>query len=206
VPGRRNVNVGKYRRVQIGDLVMFSGQNRFFACGTVAYLMRNAELAEALWGRYVEGQTWEYMYVLDEIRPLAVPYAEFNAAVVDDPGNRHQGFRVLGEQKSLALLQHLPLVSERHVPPTSEQQYEDAAAALSGELDRKIEAIRRAEQAYLRRMLFPGPGALCDLCGRRFEIEFLVAAHVSQETRRLQRLREARRQPRGHGRVQVRLR
>ena len=160
VPGKRNVNVGRYRRIQVGDLVMFSGQSRFYACGTVAYLMRNAKLAVALWGYRDDGQTWEYMYVLDEIRPLDVPYAEFNAVVADKPNNPHQGFRPLDEQKSRALLQHLLLASERHVPPISEKQYEDAAAALTGHLDRKIEAIQRTEQAYLRRKLWFAPASL----------------------------------------------
>jgi hypothetical protein len=180
VPGKGNVNVGQYQDVQVGDLVMFGGGNKYFACGTVAYLQRNAALAEALWGRYVEDQTWEYMYVLDEIRPLDIPYAEFNAVASYDLGAVPQGFRVLGEQKSLAILQHFPLLSERHVPPASEQEYEDALATLTGDLDRTVEASQRAEQAYLRRALFSGPHARCDLCGRQFEIEFLVAAHIKR--------------------------
>jgi hypothetical protein len=149
--------------------------------------MRNRRLRSAQrragrgpWGRYVHDQTWEYMYALDEIRPLNVPYAEFNAAIDYEPDTPPYGFRVLSEEKNLALLRHLPLASERHVPPTSEKQYEDAAAALTGDLDRKVEAIQRAEQAYLRRMLLPGQDALCDLCGRRFEIELLVAAHIKK--------------------------
>jgi hypothetical protein len=50
VPGRKNVNVGDYHRIQVGDLVMFGGQGKYFACGTVAYLLHSAALAEALWG------------------------------------------------------------------------------------------------------------------------------------------------------------
>ena len=178
VPGKNNVNVGDYHRIQVGDLVIFGGQGRYFACGTVACLLHNAELAEGLWGWYREDQTWEYIYALDEIRSLDIPYPEFNAPIGYELNHPPYDFHVLSEEKSRALLQRFPLVSERHVPPVSEKQYEAAAAALSGDLDRKIEAIQRAEQAYLRRMLFPGPDALCDLCGRRFEIEFLVAAHV----------------------------
>ena len=179
-PGKDDVNVGRYRRAQIGDLVLFTRQNRFFACGTVAYLLRNAALAEARWGHDADGQTWECMYVLDEIRPLDLPYSDFNAAVGDSPGNRHQRFRVLIEEKSRAFLQQFPLLSERHFPPTGEGQYAEAMTTLTGDLDRKIEASQRVEQAYLRRMLFPAPDAECDLCGRRFEVEFLVAAHIKR--------------------------
>jgi hypothetical protein len=180
VPGKNDVNVGRYRRVEAGDLVAFARQSRFFACGTVAHPMRNAGLAQALWGRDAAGQTWECMYVLDEIRPLDIPFSEVNAAVGDAPRYRQNRFRVMREEKSRAFLQHFPLLSERHVPPASEQQFEDALTTLTGDLDRKVEACQRVEQAYLRRRLFPGSDALCDLCGRRFEIEFLVAAHIKQ--------------------------
>jgi hypothetical protein len=179
-PGKNKVNVGRYRRAQIGDLVLFTRKNRFFACGTVAYLLTNAALAEARWGRAADGQTWECMYVLDEIRPLDLAYSDFNAAVGDRPGERHGRFRVLVEEKSRTFLQEFPLLSERHVPPTLEEQYADALATLTGDLDRKIEASQRLEQAYLRRILFPELDAECGLCGRRFEIEFLVAAHIKQ--------------------------
>src|SRR5690242_5989169 len=98
----------------------------------------------------------------------------------DAPGYRQNRFRVMREEKSRVFLQHFPLLSERHVPPASAKQYEDALTMLTGDLDRKVEASQRVEQAYLRGALFPGSDALCDLCGRRFEIEFLVSAHIKQ--------------------------
>jgi hypothetical protein len=119
-PGRRNVNVGPYQDIQVGDAVMFGGQSIYFACGTVAHLLHNAALAEALWGRDAKDQTWEYLYVLDEIRYLDVPYEEFNAAANYDLSYFPQGFRVLGEQKSLAVLQHFPSsASGMSSPPAS---------------------------------------------------------------------------------------
>jgi hypothetical protein len=42
-----DVNVREYRKVQVGDLVMLGRQGRYFPCGTVAYVLHNAELAEA---------------------------------------------------------------------------------------------------------------------------------------------------------------
>ena len=50
-----------------------------------------------------------------------------------------------------------------------------AAVAALDALDRTGQAARRVEQSYLRRALFSGPPAACDLCGRDFEVEFLVA-------------------------------
>jgi hypothetical protein len=59
---------------------------------------------------------------------------------------------------------------------------EDFAAAVSAldALDKTAQTARRVEQSYLRRALFSGPVAACDLCGRDFEVEFLVAAHIKK--------------------------
>jgi len=54
----------------------------------------------------------------------------------------------------------------------------DAAAELA-ELDVRAESLRRTEQGYLRtRLLGDATEADCDLCGRSFPSELLVAAHI----------------------------
>jgi hypothetical protein len=55
-----------------------------------------------------------------------------------------------------------------------------AAVAALDDLDRTSQTARRVEQSYLRRALFSGPTAPCDLCGREFETQFLVAAHIKK--------------------------
>lgn len=58
--------------------------------------------------------------------------------------------------------------------------YAAAVSAIDGDLDRAVQTARRIEQSYLRRALFIGATAQCDLCGRQFEVEFLVAAHIKK--------------------------
>jgi len=41
-PGRKDVNVGKYRRMAPGDYVFFAGGGRLFAGATVTHTFRNA--------------------------------------------------------------------------------------------------------------------------------------------------------------------
>jgi hypothetical protein len=53
---------------------------------------------------------------------------------------------------------------------------------LAGDLDRVAKVVQRIEQSYLRRLLFPKGTATCDLCGRKFQIEFLVAAHIKRRS------------------------
>jgi len=62
----------------------------------------------------------------------------------------------------------------------TDADYAAAVSAIDGDLDRAFQAARRVEQSYLRRTLFSSPTAPCDLCGREFETEFLVAAHIKK--------------------------
>lgn len=79
----------------------------------------------------------------------------------------------------LAILERLRPVDD-HLP--TDEGYARAIAELDGDFDRAVTAIRRIEQSYLRRTLFLEPISSCDLCGRRFEIEFLVAAHIKKRS------------------------
>jgi hypothetical protein len=55
-----------------------------------------------------------------------------------------------------------------------------AAVAALDALEKAGYRAQRVEQSYLRKALFEGPTARCDLCGRSFEVEFLVAAHIKR--------------------------
>jgi hypothetical protein len=70
------------------------------------------------------------------------------------------------------------LESADDVRPT-EDDFAAAVAALDA-LDRTGHRARRVDQSYLRKALFQGSTAPCDLCGRVFEVEFLVAAHIKR--------------------------
>ena len=70
------------------------------------------------------------------------------------------------------------LESTGNETPT-EDDFAAAVAALDA-LDKAGHRALRVEQSYLRKALFKGPTAPCDLCGRVFEVEFLVAAHIKK--------------------------
>jgi predicted restriction endonuclease len=75
-----------------------------------------------------------------------------------------------------ALLDRLESTSNE--TPT-EDDFAAAVAALDA-LDKAGHRALRVEQSYLRKALFKGPTAPCDLCRRVFEVEFLVAAHIKK--------------------------
>lgn len=181
-PGRNDVNVAKYERASVGDAVLFAGGGRFFAIGTVAYMWHSPKLAVRLWGRDHQGQTWEYMYALDDLRDIDVPYAEFNRAVGYAENNVPQGFNVLSDERSAEAFRLLP-ESRQRIPEISEEQYEEAVRDFPEELDQQVRGVARVEQGYLRRRLFgTRPTGTCALCGCELPVDLLVAAHIKKRS------------------------
>ena len=115
-PGVADVNARKYSKASVGDLVLFAAHGAIFGSGVIAVKFRNRDLASQLWGFDQKGQTWEYMYALDEIRSLDIPYVEFNRVVGYEPNNVIQGFTVMNEERSRAFLDFYGFWSERHDP------------------------------------------------------------------------------------------
>ena len=182
-PAVNGRNIARFKRASVGSLVLFSGDGRIFAAGTIAHKMHNAALARELWGEDSRGLTWEYMYVLDEIREVDIPYAAFNAAVGYQPNFVIQGFSVLGEERSAQFLAAFDLTSQRYDEEPSDADLEAALAGLDGPQDREVRGWARREQGRARNLLLGSrPAGECRLCGRRFGREFLVAAHKKKRS------------------------
>jgi hypothetical protein len=68
----------------------------------------------------------------------------------------------------------------RWLSPTTKRQFEQAAFK-EGTLDREHSVLGRVEQSYLRHGLFgDAEDATCSLCGRRWPVGLLVAAHIKK--------------------------
>jgi hypothetical protein len=97
------------------------------------------------------------------------------------PGQAQHVARILSEPLQEAGAPHVlldRLESVSNEGPT-EDDFAAAVAALDA-LDKTGRRALRVEQSYLREALFKAPTARCDLCGRVFGIEFLVAAHIKK--------------------------
>lgn len=110
-PGGRDTNVRKWQRIVPGDVVLMARAGQLIASGTVTHTAHNRALAASLWGIDANGDTWEYLYFLDGVREQAIPYAELNQAAGYAPGNVVQGFNVLSEARSAAILASLRLTA-----------------------------------------------------------------------------------------------
>ena len=175
--GDKGRNRTKWQRINPGDVVLFAREGSYFAMGVVALPFENEALAEALWQRNAAGETWKYMYAVDEIRDVAIPYIELNPVMGYESAYVPQGFNVLNEEKSAHVIDYLGAGSLKWEmpPPTAEL---DAAFLTEGPLDLVAPAKRRVEQQALRWYLLPNATGTCALCGREFAKQFLRAAHI----------------------------
>jgi hypothetical protein len=106
-PGGRQVNRRKWDRIAHGDIVLMARNKLVFASGTVTYKTHNRALALDLWGADSTGATWEYMYFLSDIAPRSIPNVVLNRILGYKDRARVQGFTVLDQAKSDALLDSL---------------------------------------------------------------------------------------------------
>jgi hypothetical protein len=182
-PGKKDVNSGKWARIKEGDVTVFSSKGRVFASAVVSYKVRNAALARHLWGSDESGQTWEYVYFLDEVRTTDITYTTFNQVVGYDPKFVIQGFSILDAAKSQKFFEAFGLRSETYVEPIAQVVYEDLQDKLNSlsETDAEVSGKRRLEQGYLKQHLFGRRTiATCGICEQEYPIAFLVAAHIKR--------------------------
>jgi len=180
-PGAKNVSQKKWERIQQGDVTLFARDGAVIASGVVTLKTISESLALELWDRDENSQTWQYIYFLDEIRELRIPYKDLNRVVGYAPSYVIQGFNVLDPEKSLLILRHFDLESSVHFPDISEADYQKAVTLPSTDLDVKTEATVRTEQGFLRKYLFGGlKVGTCEICGEVFPVELLVTAHIKK--------------------------
>jgi hypothetical protein len=181
-PGKTGSNQGKWEKMELGALVLFSANKKIYGCGVVAAKFNSKALAKHLWGVDPNGSTWEYMYALAEVRSLDIPYREFNKAVGYKLNNVIQGFNVLDEAKSAAFMDTFDLHGQRLEWPANPDDVRRAIKEFEV-LDRKFQAVQRIEQSALREHLLQGrKSGECLLCGRTFHAHFLVAAHIKKRS------------------------
>jgi hypothetical protein len=181
VPGKKNVNVSRIKKMHPGDWVFFSGDKRIYFGGTIALMWRNKELATRLWGTDHAGSTWEYMYALSGTRGFDIPIEEIRTLLGWNPNRNIMGISVLTEDESDTLQNLLTLdAATAALEPVDTAQEEAAVAAFDGELERMSRRAHRGEQAALKRRLLQGATGQCALCGRTLPGAFLVAAHIKK--------------------------
>ncbi|MGW3644651.1 HNH endonuclease [Streptomyces sp. NPDC000878] len=69
------------RGQKVGDEVLFYAEKEFIAKARILRLLRNPELARAIWGELKDGRTWEYIMVLGDVVEFRIPAAPILTAL-----------------------------------------------------------------------------------------------------------------------------
>lgn len=179
-PAEDNRNAKRWERVEGGDQLLFAlGPGRALI-GTVTMKLHNSALARSLWGATTTAngfeQTWEYIMVIDAPQDLEYDKARLNEAIGRKSNADIREFVVLSEDQSTGALEELGVVPQpriRRIPDVDLDRFD--------KLDQARTATSRVEQALIRRYLMGGESR-CDLCGREFPAELLVAAHIRRRS------------------------
>jgi hypothetical protein len=103
-PGKNGANLAKFRKIEVGDFVFFTRDNKVYSTGEVTYIFTNRSLAREIWGLDSNNQTWENMYTLKNIEVQDIPYPILRNAIGSDSGDNFMGFRPLDQTKSVSAL------------------------------------------------------------------------------------------------------
>ena len=115
-PGKKLINHKKWENINRGDVCLFSRSGHIFSSGVVTHKIHNKDLALDLWKTDDNGNTWEYIFFLDEIANHNISYKEFNEVVGYNPNFVIQGFNILDHIKSDKVLQAYNLKSKIYFP------------------------------------------------------------------------------------------
>lgn len=185
VNGKNHVNRRKWERIERGDITLFVGKDGIFASAVTTLTLRNEMLARELWGEDKNGNTWENIYLVEDIKNVNIPYLTLNRLLGYKENNVIRGFSVLNDEKSERLNQKFDLFNEEICEEVSEKDYMFYVAKLEegGEFDIEKMAFRRKEQSFLRSYLFGGKSScVCGICGRKLPVNMLFTSHIKQRS------------------------
>ena len=103
-PGKNGANQSKFNKIEIGDFVFFTRDNKVFCSARISHLFKNANLATEIWGTDAKNQTWENMYTLKDVENRDIPYQILRDAIGSKPGDNFMGFRPIDASKSVNAL------------------------------------------------------------------------------------------------------
>jgi hypothetical protein len=183
-PGRTGQKIAAFQRMNPGDVVLFSAHRQIFANAIVTFTARSREIADYVWDEESPNVSFELLYFLERVdASRTIAAADLNRAVGYDENYNIRPFTVLNATQSENVLTAFPFLTR----PTliTAEKYRAAVDALetARSLDRKVEALARIEQSYLRQLLFREHAtARCAMCGEEYPVDLLVAGHIKRRS------------------------
>ena len=90
----------RWARIQSGDIFLFYGNKRFTRSASVTMTCHNRNLAADLWCPDQDGETWEYVFFLNNLRDVEIAVEDFNLLVGYEPNYFYPGFNILDQRRS----------------------------------------------------------------------------------------------------------
>jgi hypothetical protein len=184
-PGVKFVNKNKWAKLKSGDIALLYRNKQIFSQGQIIHCLHSKKLAEDLWSSNAKGDTWEYIYFLDNLQEIEIPIEKFNKALGFKLNNIVQGFNVYQDEKAKIILDLLELDTDYDIAPNLSDDIsianlnEQLNNIYTTDIDQKSSS--RAEQPILRKYLFGNKKiSNCDLCGKELPVSILVAAHIKK--------------------------
>jgi hypothetical protein len=97
--GNRKGTASAWQKMNTGDLVIFYAHKKLVMSGEVYLKIHNPALALALWPADENGNPWEYVFFIKNLKYFTMPIEIFNDAVGYKLNNIIQGFTRLSEER-----------------------------------------------------------------------------------------------------------
>lgn len=183
--GEKDVNKKKWEKITRGDITLFSKKGGIFSSAVTTLTFHNKNLAQELWGVDKSGNTWENIYLVEDVKNINIPYHILNSILGYKENNIIQGFNVLNQEQSEKLALKYDLFSGEICEEISEDDYINYIEKLDDKTELNIESVthRRREQSFLRHYLFGGKNAcVCGICGRKLPVSMLITSHIKKRS------------------------
>lgn len=184
--GKGNINLNKWHKMQRGDICLMYRDKAFFCAGKIIIKFKNKDLAEHLWKTNDDGETWENMFLIDEVKKINIPIESFINLMGYKKRFVVQGFMTYEEDISELIIEELDLIgwnspfytTNCETEDEKKRRIQDALKKLDKTDSKSHTSKRRIEQQLLREFHMGKKETICSLCHRTLPNELMVAGHI----------------------------
>lgn len=184
--GKRDVNLNKWRNMNVGDICLMYREKRFFSAGKIILPFKDERLAKYLWSTKDDGSTWENMFLIDELKEISIPITNFSRLLSYKPNFVVQSYMVFPEDTSQKIIEEFDLIDWNtpfftagcKTQQDRKQRIQEQLSKLDQTDTKSNVSKRRIEQQMLREFHLGRLETQCSLCHQVLPNELIVAGHI----------------------------
>lgn len=184
--GKRNVNFNQWMKMNKGDICMMYRDKSFFSAGKIISNFKNKKLAEHLWKTKDDGETWENMFLIDEVKKINIPVKSLIKLMGYKDGFVVQRYMSYEEDISELIVEELNLIdwnspfytSDCTTDEEKKKRIQEALQKLDKTDSKSYTTKKRKEQQLLREFHLGKKETTCSLCHNTYPNELVVAGHI----------------------------